>query len=206
MSITVKDDTMSLKTGVGVEMTNIDCPKCTPNDTGHHFLYNCTGNFGLEGTIRCLKCGDERSFASKGEFIREIGIGLTYAQSKRLKPDISADRKDDIEEAERANYYRCYKAAAVMCRRSIQLALNDRGIPDREFSKMLEDAHNDKFKLLSGNTYIMAKSIKLYGDKGAHKRDEIDPQEINQAIYMAVEILNELSPIKPAENSQSSKI
>lgn len=172
--------------------TNIDCPTCTPKDGRHHFLYNCAGNFLLCGTIKCLVCNDERSFSAKGEYIREIGLGLTYAESKRLTSNVFADRKDDIEEAERANYYQCYKAAVVMCRRAIQLALNDKDIPDSNFSNMIEKAHDEQFKLLGDDTYMMVKLVKLFGDKGAHKRDTIAPPDVTQAIHVSVEALNDI--------------
>ena len=102
-----------------------------------------------------------------------------------------SDIKDDVRESERANYAQCYKACVAMCRRALQLSLIDKGIEDKPLGKMIEEARSSK-KLLTDNTYNMAKSIKSYGDIGVHRTEKLEPKEVEIVIYMAVKMLNEL--------------
>lgn len=135
-------------------------------------------------TIVCFKY-----IIPKG-FIQKVDTDLPGAQSDQLNALVTADIKEDIKEAERAHYNQCDKACVTMCRRALQLGLIDKGIIDASLSTMLEDAH--KKQLLMQKTYDLATTIKGYGDIGAHRRDELNTEEVNMVIYATVKMLNEL--------------
>jgi len=78
-----------------------------------------------------------------------------------------------------------------MCRRALQLALIDKDIEDKPLSKMLKEAKTPK-KLLDDDIYNLATSIKGFGDIGVHRREKLEPQEVNMVIYATVRMLNEL--------------
>jgi len=115
------------------------------------------------------------------------GISEQYDQ---LNLNISEDIVEDIKEAERANFNQCYKSSVVMCRRALQLGLMDNGIKERPLGKMIKSAFNKG--ILKRDTYNLAKSIKHFGDIGAHRKEHLDPQKIGLVIYMTIEMLNEL--------------
>ena len=104
-------------------------------------------------------------------------MALPGVQSDRLNSSVTPDIKEDIQEAERANYSQCYKACVAMCRRALQLSLIDKGIEDKPLSQMLNDALNAK--LLTQDTYNLSTSIKGYGDIAVHRREIIEPEELN---------------------------
>ena len=108
-----------------------------------------------------------------------------------MNPSVPDDIKEDIQEAERANYGQCHKACVTMCRRALQLSLIDKGIEDKPLGQMLEEAKGIK-KLLTDETYGLAKSIKHFGDIGAHRKETIDPEVARLVIYATVRMLNEI--------------
>ena len=55
---------------------------------------------------------------------------------------------------------------------------------------MLEDAL--KKGILEQKTYTLATTIKGYGDIGAHRREQLEPEEVNMVVYAAVKMLNEM--------------
>ncbi len=57
---------------------------------------------------------------------------------------------------------------------------------------MLEEAR--KMKLIEQKTYDLVKSIKGYGDIEEHRREHLEPQEVNMVIYATVRMLNEIFP------------
>jgi len=124
--------------------------------------------------------------------IRKLDTALPILQSDKLASDVSPDIREDVKEAERCHYHQCYKACVTMCRRALQLSLIDKGIEDKPLGKMLEDAHKVK-KLLTDDTYTQAKSIKHFGDIGAHRQEAIEPEVARLVIYTTVLMLNESS-------------
>ena len=120
--------------------------------------------------------------------LERLDTSLPVAQSDNLKGSVPGDLRDDVKEAERAHYHECYKACVTMCRRALQLALTDKGIPDGPLGAMLKQASN----LLQPDTHTLVSTIKGFGDIGAHRRDQLEPEEVRMVIYAAVRMLNEL--------------
>jgi len=142
------------------------------------------------GIIQCTVCGHELPITIDGGYIQIIDVALPGQQSNRLNPSVPADLIDDVQEAERANYFQFYKACAAMCRRALQLGLIEKGIPDGALGGMIESAKNQE--LIEQRIFDLAMSIKGFGDIGVHRKEELEPQDINMFIHATVRMLNEL--------------
>ena len=173
-------------------MPDVKCPNCDGKKRGYRsIVLSCKNEAKIEGIIECLCCGHEFPITIVNDTIQKIDEALPGVQSDQLNPSVTPDLKEDIQEAERANYAHCYKACVAMCRRALQLAFIDKGIGDKGFSEMLKEAKTVK-NLLDDDTYNLSTTIKGFGDIGVHKREELVPQEVNMVIYATVKMLNEL--------------
>ena len=170
------------------EWTTLKCTKC---DSGEIWLM-CKGNTSLTGILKCgnPNCKNERPFTMDNNLMKEILPSLPVEDSRKLKNTIAKDIIEDIKEAERSEHMQCHKAAATMCRRALQIELIDKGIPDKALGAMIDDAKNKG--LLDVNTHNLAKSIKGFGDIGAHRRDILERGDIQMLINLTVKMLNEL--------------
>lgn len=171
-------------------MTELICPKCYGVKTTGVIRVECVGDAKMWGIIQCLNCQHEFPFTMVRNYMQKLDVALPGAESDRLNPSVPDDIKDDVREAERANYAQCYKACVTMCRRALQLSLIDKGIKDSGLSGMLREALNKN--LLTQDIFSLATSIKGYGDIGAHRKDHLEPQDVNMVIHAAVRMLNEL--------------
>ena len=187
---TNKSDIIALKKEGEQEMPNLLCPKCHGEKRTTPIRVECAPDAKMSGIIKCLVCGHELPITISKGAIQKIDVALPGVQSDLLHSLVPSDLKEDIQEAERANYNQCYKACVAMCRRALQLSLIEKEIGDRQLSKMLEEALSNK--LLTQNTYNLATSIKGYGDIGVHRTEKLEPKEVEIVIYMAVKMLNEL--------------
>ena len=55
---------------------------------------------------------------------------------------------------------------------------------------MIESAKTQKF--IEQKIFDLAMSIKGFGDIGVHRKEELEPQEVNMVIHATVRMLNEL--------------
>lgn len=161
-------------------MVDMICPNCQGKQRTDPIQLSCTGRVNVKGIIQCDVCKHEFPFsmyggAHGGSYIQKLDTSLPGVQSQNLTTSVPQGIKEDIEEAERANYNQCYKACVTMCRRALQLGLIDRGIPDKSLSEMLKEA-KDVQNLLTNETYNLATSIKHFGDIGAHRKEKIEPE------------------------------
>jgi hypothetical protein len=180
------------KEGGQKEMAKIICPNCHGKKRREAISVECHPEAKMWGIIQCTACGHELQITMDGGYIQKLDISMPGVQSDKLTSLVPSSIKEDIQEAERSNYSQCYKACVAMCRRALQLSLIDKGIEDKPLGKMLRDALTES--LLTQNTYNLATSIKGYGDIGVHRTEELEPKEVEIAIYMAVKMLNELFP------------
>lgn len=185
-----KRDIIALKEEGGQYMTASFICKCFGEKQNNAIMIECSNNIKMWGVIRCLVCGHEFPITMNRGFIQKVDTDLVGAQSDQLNASVPADIKEDIQEAERAHYNQCDKACVMMCRRALQLGLIDKGITDAPLSTMLQDALKKQF--LMQRTHDLATTIKGYGDIGAHRRDELNSQEVSMVIYATVKMLNEL--------------
>jgi hypothetical protein len=171
--------------------TYIECPVCQGERRTDTIVVECDHSARITGIIQCIACGHEFPITINNGHIQKLDTALPVSQSDKLDTTVSPDIKEDVKEAERCHYHQCYKACVTMCRRALQLSLIDKGIEDKRLGKMLEDAHKVK-KLLTDDTYNLAKSIKHFGDIGAHREETIEPEAARLVIFATVQMLNEI--------------
>jgi len=174
------------------KMVDLICPKCHGVKRKTSIKVECEPQAKMWGIVQCLACGHELPITMHAGFVQKLDIALPGAQSDHLNLSVPSDIKEDVQEAERANYAQCYKACVTMCRRALQLGLIDKAIPDAPLSTMLKQALDEK--LIEQKTFDLATSIKGYGDIGAHRKEQLEPQEVTMVIYATVRMLNELLP------------
>jgi hypothetical protein len=177
------------------EMNQLLCPKCEMEQRSklgwaYPFKIECEGDFVLTGLVWCIQHRHEMPIEIMRGRITKLDTTLPESQSEKLSSSVKQDIKEDIKEAERAHYAQCYKACVAMCRRAVQLSLIEKGIKDRELSRMLSDALEKE--LLNQNTYQLATSVKGYGDIAMHRSEPIDANDASLVIHAAVRMLNEI--------------
>ena len=148
----------------------------------------------LEGILTCLDDGHRRPIKVENNAIDETAPSMPVAESAQLHKSVPAGLVQDLEEAERAHFAQCYKASVVMCRRAMQLALENRGASGRTLGPLLEDARKKTPPLLSVRADSLAEGIKDYGDGGAHRTEFISPPDAAMMIHVTVVAINELYP------------
>lgn len=172
------------------KMASIKCPVCHGKSRDSAISVECNPQAQMRGIIKCLACEHEWPITIESSFITKIDVSLPGAQSDKLGDLVPTDLKDDVKEAERANYSQCHKACVAMCRRALQLGLIEKGIPDGGLGGMIESAKTQK--LIEQKIFDLAMSIKGFGDIGVHRKVELESQEVNLVIYATVRMLNEL--------------
>src|SRR4030042_2498874 len=121
-------------------MVELDCPKCLEQKRSNCVkLEVFSGDYEIRGTIRCLKDQHERPIVMTKNYLQQLDVSLPGEQSSRLNLSVPDDIKDDIREAERANYAQSYKDCVAMCRRALQLSLIEKGIADKNLTAMLQE-------------------------------------------------------------------
>ena len=80
-----------------------------------------------------------------------------------------------------------------MCRRAFQLALEDKKVTGgRTLGLLLQSARKMTPPLLSARTDTLAEGIKDYGDGGAHRVEDFEPQTVAMVVNVTVMALNEI--------------
>ena len=183
-------------------MTQIMCPKCT-NITKLSFVSPYLNvQTELKGVLTCSGGQEHQEpyswpltamAGTQDVIITGTAEGLPVLDSQNLVKNVKNGIKQDVEEAERAYFFQLYKASVVMCRRAVQLTLEEKlGIPGLTLGPLLEKEREKEPHLLEDDTYSLAMRIKNYGDKGAHRLDELNPSTVATIIHDTVKVLNEL--------------
>ena len=92
--------------------------------------------------------------------ILTVDTQLPVAESRKLNEDVPDGIKQDVQEAEGAHFAQNYKSSAVMCRRALQLALEDkmkpRGKHRMTLGPLLDEAMERQPPLFRQQTYQLA--------------------------------------------------
>ena len=171
------------------------CPVCASAGAGRalsHMTVTIEGSpIRMRGIFRCPRDSHEWPFEFSDGTFRELRRDLPVHCSEDLDQAIPEHLRADVREAETAHYHQCNNAAVVLCRRALQLALVGKGIGDKRLSAMLGEA--DQQRILTSSTAKLAQGIKAFGDGGAHRMAELNPNDVYMTIYATVRLLNELA-------------
>ncbi len=190
----------------------VRCPDCTQHiienrgwpSTDPRIIVRCVRGDGehgqhleLKGIVTCTVHGHRRPIKLVNDSIDETAPNMPIEESRKLR-DVPKGIVEDVQEAERAHFAQCYKAVAVMCRRAIQLALEDKTkSTGKTLGPLLDEARQRTPLLLKAEGDSLAERVHHLGDAGAHKTVTLDPKGVEVAIFDTVVVLNELYA-KPA--------
>lgn len=170
--------------------TMLDCSNCRKENRycNADFSLDSIAGEGIEikGIITCLQDGHQWPIVIDTNTVREMSSALSDIP---IRPQVPPGIAEEIQEARRAHFMQCFKASVVMCRRAMQMALIEKGIPDGPLQRMLDDA---KVKGILGEdgAYGMAMAVKDYGDKGAHRTESLSYQEVGADTLAATLLVN----------------
>ncbi len=100
--------------------------------------------------------------------------------------------QSSLEEAKRARFSQCFRASAVMSRRSLEALCSHMGYEDGTLFKRLEKMSKDG--TLQNNLFDWANEIRLIGNSGAHfdPINEVLEEDANQIILFLEEVIKYL--------------
>jgi hypothetical protein len=150
----------------------------------------------LEGIITCLHDNHQRPITIINNVTDETSPTLPVNESSKLSQSVPDYIKQDIEEAERTYFVKAYKASVVMCRRALQIAIEQKPSAPQNttLGPLRQWAQAQTPPLLSVRVNSLVEGIKDYGDGGAHRVEHFEPQTVAMVIHITVETLNELFP------------
>ena len=162
-----------------------------------------SGQFDIrfDGIITCSRDGHQGPIRVRDGVLDETMPTMPVAESSNLSSDVPAGVKQDVQEAERNHFSQSYKSAVAMCRRALQLAIEEMpGSPTRKTVGPLIDwaktqDHPTKSPpepLLSVRVAALAEGIKDYGDGGAHRPETFDAGTVSMVINITVQTVNEI--------------
>lgn len=183
------------------------CRKCQAEShpAGAHAIITfqrLDGNLELRGVLVCLcdRCdGYKWPIAMREDEIVETAPTLPASESQRLS-NVPLGILEDVQEAEADHFAQNYKSSVVMCRRALQLALEE-GLSQRKaefkdrltLGPLLGITRTLKPPLLSEMFLQLAERVKDFGDEGAHKKvGHLSGSTVAVVIHDTVEVLNEL--------------
>ena len=202
------------------DMPEIRCPQCVSKAAGAKLNVDAELNLNravigihpstllakgmqLDGVLTCLKDGYQWPITLLNDTIVRTAQEMPGSEAQNLHGKVPEGLVEDIQEAERCHFANSLKAAAVMCRRALQLGLEDRGVTVPGTKKptlglLLGEARKKTPPLLHDDTFMLADGIKDIGDAGAHQRGTLDERDASMLIHVSVRVLNELFPETPA--------
>jgi hypothetical protein len=141
---------------------------------------------------RCLACNDyilaickfDMTTSDRGQYVYQIHYPLGKPDDA-LSEDIPIQVRTDFQEAIRAEWITAYRAAVLMCRRSLQTSCDMEGAKGNDLYSQIDDlVAKQKITQPLKN---MAHRIRLLGKKGAHGDysdidDTIAPEDASDAI------------------------
>ena len=159
---------------------------------GRGLSVSCDGNVELTGVMTCLADLRRMPIAMRGGFPISLGMTLPIEESQNLQ-NVPGGIVQDVKEAESAHFAQCLKASAVLCRRALQLALEEYlGLEGITLGPLLQKARKSEPPLLSPQEDVLAERVKSLGDAGAHSTAALSPKQVEVAIFDTVTILNGL--------------
>ena len=181
----------------------LSCPRCQEKGTyagGNQRNISCNPilfgpGFEIEGIVTCLADNHKWPIKFRNDQIVSIHPDLPNKASVKLHTAVPSGVRQDVEEAEKAHFGHCFKSSVVMSRRALQLALEDKGAKGRTLGPLLAFARTMNPPLLSARADTLAEGIKDYGDRGAHRPEEILSEDATLVISVTVMVLNELYPL-----------
>ena len=182
--------------------TIVSCRKCYDDQSAPDTVSELTfrhqngHRMELRGVLKCVHHDHQWPISIINDIPQEIATQLPVSSSDDLSDRVPVGIVEDLREAERVHFSQCYKSSTVMCRRALQLALEDRlTVTGKTLGPLLADAKDQSPPLLKTQTDAFAQRILTVGNTGAHDKDIVlAPGEVMVIIHDTVVVLNELFP------------
>jgi hypothetical protein len=126
---------------------------------------------GNSASTRCQKCGTRQEFSSvAGQLQGQKPLETPRIWYSELTTAIHEDARRDFLEGVKAFNAQCFKSTVVMCRRSLQISVIDKGANGDKLNQQIEDLKN--IGKIDISLYHFASGCRQLGNYGAHPQDD----------------------------------
>ena len=181
-------------------MPTLQCLACATNIYLEEDTY---ANY--QGQVTCSECKNQQAVVIQGGALvtasqqRDIYEPVRDLVNHEVPPDILLD----LLEATVDLGVNCFKSCVVMCRRSVQAVLLERGVADNKLGRMIDDARGTD--ILDERLYQTAKAIGFFGNSGAHPLDpelrKVEQLDASLALQVTKRFLQSIYPLRAEEPS-----
>lgn len=187
---------MSQTRAGGAKVPAIQCLTCGGDIVLEYATYD-----NYQGQVICPECKGQQAVV-----IKEGSLVTASQQQDVYEPirdvvghAIPQEILVDLAEAAIDLASHCFKSCVVMCRRSTQAVLLDKGVPDEPLAKMIDAARNSG--LLDERLYQTARAIGFFGNSGAHPLDpelrKVEQLDATLALQVTKKLLQTIYPPEP---------
>ena len=178
-------------------MPQVSCSQCGQkirlSATGKGIPQKIHDGIELRGMLHCLRDGHRWPITMLGDEFLETSRTMPITESVKLYSRVRDNIREDVEEAEACHYAESWKASVMMCRRAIQIGLEDLiGVHGQTLGPLLILARHLPRPLLTHKADQLADRIHNLGDEAAHGKITYDPKTVEVVIHDTVMVLNEL--------------
>ncbi len=113
-------------------------------------------------------------------------IALNYDLPRSVPEEVARDYR----EAVMAFNVGAWRASACMCRRSLQQALEDKGIKENSLEEEIDKALQNK--IIDKSAASLAHGIRFFGNYGAHPQDDLLKDITELDARLAIDVLKQL--------------
>lgn len=127
--------------------------------------------------------------------VADVARSMPTDAESRLDESTLPGLLQDVGEAEQALVFGLLKSASVMCRRVIQLGIEEK-LPSYQGAFMTLGGlmRKQDVKDLLGDNFARVERVNNVGNQGAHHKEIVIKQDVESVINDVVHILNGLSP------------
>jgi len=140
----------------------IQCPKCgevNHLDGGTYWNYS--------GTYKCAECGIRMSVMVQEGHLRKTPEVLDFVAVNGVPSEIDVD----FLEAQKCYAAEAYKATAVMCRRTLETVADLQHATGNGLFEKIKDLYDRE--IITKGTFEIATQVRLFGNYGAHPKDDL---------------------------------
>lgn len=160
-------------------------------------------NRDYEGTVQCRNCGKTLFVRIlEGYLVQEV---RPFKFSISISSKIPKEVRSDLDEAMNCFGVDCYKASVVMCRRTLESAMDMIGISGNTLAEKLQGSFRKG--LMDNATYNACSGIRLFGNYGAHPKNDllkqVDEFEAELVLKISSRVLSEIFSNKVVKGKEN---
>jgi hypothetical protein len=166
---------------------NVQCLTCGQNIALEVYSYH-----NYQGPVICPSCRSSQQVVIAEGMLKAANRALNIFDTVGDIVEIQwpAPVFADLVEAASAFNVNAYKACVVMCRRALQGILLERGVEDGSLANMIAAAKGTPG--LPADLYESASAVRVFGNSGAHPRDEALQSVDRMRAMLAMEVVKDI--------------